>query len=455
MKFMWDLEFAASPRYTKYGLICFLSILFFLSSAKAQTGLRWRALPNAPGPTASRYDDIVFLNTSLGWVINGTGKIYRTTDGGESWDLQLDQPETYWRAIGFADSLRGWAGNFGLIEQIPRVTDTNMLYQTVNGGKTWTPVLNIPDPKPEGICGIRVVNDSVVYAVGRIFGAPRVLKTDDGGASWRTINMESLVDRLVDVYFFTADSGFVVGGIGDLESSSGRILFTSDGGDNWEIRHTTKENAHWCWKISFPTAEVGYISLETFSSDKTSYFLKTTDGGLTWEEKLLFGGFREQGIGFVTETLGWVGGAPDTYETTDGGESWTQIQLFNARLNRIRMLSDTLGYAVGATVYKYSRDNITSVEPVKEAPETFLLAQNYPNPFNPTTQINYSLQTSAIVSLKIYDLLGNQVQTLVEAFHLEGMYSVTFDAGGLASGVYFYKLEAGDFGASKKMLLIR
>ncbi len=441
--------------YVKYGLDCFLSILLFLPSANAQTELRWQALPNAPGPTGSRYDDVFFLNPSLGWVINGRGKIHRTTDGGNSWEMQLDQPQTYWRSIGFADSLRGWAGNFRLLDEVPRVTDTNMLYQTLNGGKTWTPILNIPDPKPEGICGIWVANDSVVYATGRIFGAPRVLKSEDGGVSWRTINMEPFVDHLVDIYFFSADSGFVVGGVGDLTTSSARVLFTSDGGDNWEVRHTTKQNAHWCWKISFPTPEVGYISLETFSPARTSYFLKTTDGGITWEEKLLFDGYHEQGIGFVTETRGWVGGDSQTYETTDGGESWTPIQLFNARLNRIRMLSDTLGFAVGATVYKYSSGNITSVEPVTEIPETFHLAQNYPNPFNPSTQINYSLQTSAIVSFKFYDFLGNEVQAMVDAFHLEGTYSVTFDAGDLASEVYFYKLEASDFVASKKMLLIR
>jgi len=439
----------------KYGLVCFFSILLFLPSANAQTELRWRALPNAPGPTGSRLDDVFFVNPSLGWVLNGFGQIYRTTDGGESWELQLNQPQTFWRSIGFADSLRGWAGNLGLFEQMPRVTDTNMLYQTVNGGKTWTPVLNLPEPKPEGICSIWVVNDSVVYATGRFYSAPRVIKTEDGGASWKTINMEPFVDRLVDAYFFNADSGFVVGGVGDLTVSSGRILFTSDGGDNWEIRHTTKQNAHWCWKISFPTREVGYISLETFSSGRTSYFLKTKDGGLTWEENLLFGGYHEQGIGFVTETLGWVGGDSQTYETTDGGESWTTMPLFNARLNRIRMLSDSIGYAVGATVYKYSRDNITSVELVTEIPETFHLAQNYPNPFNPSTQINYSLQTSAIVSLKLYDLLGNEVQTLIDAFHLDGTYSATFYADDLASGIYFYKLEADDFVATKKMLLIR
>ncbi len=439
--------------YVKHGLIFILSIFSFLPSVKAQTEFRWQALPNAPGP-ANRYDDVVFLNPSLGWVINGNGKIYKTADGGDSWDLLLDQPETYWRAIGFADSLRGWAGNFGQLGQVPRVTDTNMLYQTVDGGNTWTPV-DIPEPKPEGICGIWVASDSIVYAVGRIFGAPRFLKTADGGASWSNTNMESLIDRLVDVYFFSPDSGFIVGGVGDLSVSSGRVLFTADGGDNWEIQHTTQQNAQWCWKISFPTRQVGYISLETFSEARTSYFLKTTDGGLTWEEKLLFVGYHEQGIGFVTENLGWVGGDVQTYETTDGGVTWTRIQLFGAGINRIRMLSDSLGYAVGRSVYKYSLQNITSVEPVTEVPERFHLAQNYPNPFNPSTQINYSLQTSAVVSLKIYDLLGNEVQTLVDAFHLDGAYSVMFDPGNLASGVYFYKLEAGDFVDTKKMLLIR
>ena len=167
-------------------------------------------------------------------------------------------------------------------------------------------------------------------------------------------------------------------------------------------------------------------------------------------------GSRYDDVFFLNPSLGWViNGRGKIPRTTDGGESWTPVQLFNARLNRIRMLSDTLGYAVGATVYKYSRGNITSVEPVTEIPETFYLAQNYPNPFNPSAQINYSLPTSAIVSLKIYDLLDNEVQALVDAFHLEGTYSVTFDAGDLASGVCFYKLEAGDFVASKKMLLIR
>jgi len=105
--------------YVKYGLVCFLSIFFFPLSAQTQTELRWQVLPNAPGPTGSRYDDVFFVNPSLGWVINGTGKIYRTTDGGDSWELQKDQPITYWRSIGFADSLTGWAGNFGLLDQVP------------------------------------------------------------------------------------------------------------------------------------------------------------------------------------------------------------------------------------------------------------------------------------------------------------------------------------------------
>ncbi len=203
--------------YVKYGLVCFLSIFFFPLSAQTKTELRWLALPNAPGPTTSRYDDVFFVNPSLGWVINGTGKIYRTTDGGDSWELQKDQPITYWRSIGFADSLTGWAGNFGLLDQVPRVTDTNPIYQTINGGRSWEPVVGIPEPRPEGICGLWVASDSVVYATGRIFGDPRILKTEDKGGSWKNINLDSLVDRLVDIYFFSADSGFVVGGVGDFK----------------------------------------------------------------------------------------------------------------------------------------------------------------------------------------------------------------------------------------------
>ena len=84
------------------------------------------------------------------------------------------------------------------------------------------------------------------------------------------------------------------------------------------------------------------------------------------------------------------------------------------------------------------------------------LSQNYPNPFNPTTVINYSLSNPAKVSLKIYDILGREVRTLVNEKQTIGNYKVNFNASGLASGVYFYRLVAGsDVVSVKKMILLR
>ncbi len=88
-------------------------------------------------------------------------------------------------------------------------------------------------------------------------------------------------------------------------------------------------------------------------------------------------------------------------------------------------------------------------------PEKFCLDQNFPNPFNPTTKINYSLPTTQNLILKIFDVLGREVIELVNEKQNAGNYSVTFDGSGLSGGVYFYKLEAGDFVEVKKMILIK
>ncbi|MBX2990979.1 MAG: T9SS type A sorting domain-containing protein [Bacteroidetes bacterium] len=88
-------------------------------------------------------------------------------------------------------------------------------------------------------------------------------------------------------------------------------------------------------------------------------------------------------------------------------------------------------------------------------PSEFFLAQNYPNPFNPTTTITYQLPVVADVTLTVYDMLGREVATLVNGRRNAGNHSVQFDATGQASGVYFYKLQAGSFVQTKRMLLVR
>lgn len=91
----------------------------------------------------------------------------------------------------------------------------------------------------------------------------------------------------------------------------------------------------------------------------------------------------------------------------------------------------------------------------QELPKEFELFQNHPNPFNPTTKINFEIPKQAFVVLKIYDITGREIKRLLNESKTPGQYSVTFDGSGLASGVYFYRLEAGDFIQTKRMLLVK
>ena len=115
------------------------------------------------------------------------------------------------------------------------------------------------------------------------------------------------------------------------------------------------------------------------------------------------------------------------------------------------------------TIIRYTGDKkATSItqDKTKETPASFKLFQNYPNPFNPSTIINYSIPdagTSSMksVQLKVYDILGREVATLVNEEKTAGNYKVTFDAQNLASGIYFYRLKAGNYISVKKMILLR
>jgi hypothetical protein len=98
---------------------------------------------------------------------------------------------------------------------------------------------------------------------------------------------------------------------------------------------------------------------------------------------------------------------------------------------------------------------VVNVETESQLPLTFVLEQNYPNPFNPSTTINYQLPIANMVNLKVYNLLGQEVATLVNERQPAGTYKVKFDASDLASGMYIYKIKSGDYNVSKKMLLLK
>jgi photosystem II stability/assembly factor-like uncharacterized protein len=281
--------------------------------------------------------------------------VYRTVDGGLTWK-EIVVPPVAIRCVAFATAANGWIGSS---------VDSTKLWATADSGSTWRPV-DLPAPKPRGICGLSVVGTSVVYGSGLIGGGATVVKSVDGGATWRSIDLSAMATGLVDCHFFDADSGFVVGhvGTGGLGNLRALVLFTADGGDTWEARHTGTATGTWGWKLSFPTRRVGYASVESLDPRMTATrCLKTEDGGETWREIILTSELIMQGIGFATETVGWVGGLGDTQQTHNAGLNWSPAG-WGESVNRIRFLHPTLGYAVGRTIYKYS-------EPTAVTPEDF------------------------------------------------------------------------------------
>jgi photosystem II stability/assembly factor-like uncharacterized protein len=425
-----------------------LSITLELAVATpARAAGGWYVLPNAPVANG-RHDDIFFIDANRGWVVNGDGEIYRTTDGGSSWVQQLVIPSTYFRAAGFVNAQKGWVGN---------LEGTPLFYVTTNGGTTWTPQDNVPNPRPPGICGISVVNQSVVYACGRYDGPARVVKTINGGTTWTSTDLSQLANTLIDIYFVDANRGLAVGGIGSTFSNRRAVVLgTTNGGTTWQTRHTTNRSGEWCWKINFPTPLVGYVSIERFAGQ--AFFLKTTDGGLTWQDKFFQNEYEEQGIGFATPDLGWIGGwTGSAYETTNGGNTWAPAG-FGTQVNRFRMLSSTLGYAVGETVYKYSGATAAITLDPSTAAAGFRLGDGYPNPFQGTTTIGYVVTKDAEVKLTIHNALGRRVVTLADGHATAGSHALSWDGRDAAgnpvgSGVYWVRLESGGTAESKPLVV--
>lgn len=437
--------------------ICFCSIVQLLNQSIAQPS--WEALPTAPnGP---RHDDGYFINENLGWVVNGNGQIWKTSDGGETWIKQFDKGTVYFRSIGFLDSLYGIVGNLGT-DEFGGQTDTNLIYRTTNGGVSWNPINNFIGTKPRGVCGLSVINDSVIYGAGRVRGPVYFLKSTDKGKTWTTKNMEQYAADLMDIHFSSADTGFIVGGNGSPnQNSNGIILHTTDAGNTWTNVFTSSQLGEWCWKIDFPSKNIGYVSLQRNSGSPIN-FIKTTNGGQTWFEKRFTNfAYYVQGMGFANDTLGWAGGNSTytTYETTDGGETWHEAG-FGYRVNRFRMLNDSVGYAMGRTIYKFIKRSPTEIE-VDDlgTPIGFELKQNYPNPFNPSTIIEFSIprgtEINSLVLIKLYGILGNEVKTIFDEVKEPGNYKVAFNASDLPSGVYFYKLMTENFSSTKKLMLVR
>ncbi|MGI9004072.1 MAG: YCF48-related protein [Pseudonocardia sp.] len=433
--------------------------------------LTWRAT-NAP-VASSRTDDIWFTDPQRGWAVNSNGQILRTEDGFTTWEEQFHDPEVYLRCVGFASESRGWVGT---------LTAGKRLFETADGGATWTAVADLPPLAPSAVCGLSVVDRSVVYASGTNYPnrPARMMRTVDGGATWQAWDMSAHAALLVDTYFTDADHGWVVGGQASVANPTrddvrAVVLRTEDGGRTWVDRLAPLSAelplGEWGWKIQFLDDRVGYVALESFVRGA---ILKTTDGGDSWTRIDINdpqGNANLEGVGFIDESTGWVGGWGSasfqdgfSSSTVDGGTTWQDANEIGRFINRFRFVGDpvTVGYSSGRTVYRYSAEPV--VEPRVVAPPDGLrfLADNAPSRSAAPLQLTVTVPDSAeLLTVDVWDRFGEHVRRVLdEPQPAMGPHTVDWDATdetgrSMAGGDFLLRVTVDDRSESQIVHITR
>jgi hypothetical protein len=347
-------------------------------------------------------------NALVAMYSNNTGKIFRTSNGGSSWSTVSTQTGVAIGGIQMRTSLEGYAVG------TPSGSKWTML-KTTDGGGTWNSIATAPaedsltalalgyyGPYPVRPVGVQFLGGTLWF--GSISGA--VYRSTDLGTTWSTGTSAVPLGAL---HFNSSTAGLSGGLIGDL------IRSTANGGVSWD------------------TASGAGAQPVTCISGLGNEFWATTGGSIAYTNK---------------SGLSW------TYSTPG---HWGVFAPLNA-LTFSPAGSQINGWAVGDSglILHYRRTGVASVSGSGNSlPSAFALSQNYPNPFNPATTIRYALPVRSHVVVAIFNGLGQRVATLVNGDVEAGNHSVRFDGSNLASGVYYYRIQAGNFVQTKKLILIR
>ena len=352
------------------------AILLFGAAAVTLTGAvradapaaasAWTTLPTEA--YRGKRDDISFADAQHGWYGTGKGDLFATADGGATWTKVASRPGTFVRAVGFVDARTGFIGNVGT-GYYPGVTDTVPLYRTDDGGATWTPV-PLGGAAMAGVCAIdilrtkriyqgKLVDATVITAAGRVGGPAGMIRSTDGGATWRVIDMSRWTGMILDVHFVDERVGFVAASSSaDVQTTNAQDLMTRDGGATWQEVYRSKRPSELIWKLSFPTGRVGFGTVQSYDSGNPhKLVVRTTDGGRSWRELPLIDNAKavELGIGFVDARHGWVGTTVGGFETRDGGKSFVPAPIAPAA-NKFRIVAGADGarrmYAIGTAVQR-------------------------------------------------------------------------------------------------------
>jgi photosystem II stability/assembly factor-like uncharacterized protein len=354
-----------------------------------------------------------FLNYNTGYIAtsyNNNGAYYKTTNAGLNWNLTIVNSVIYIEQIYFVSQ------DTGYIVLPPASFPNSSIYKTTNGGLNWN--FNYSISSGYEFKKICFVNFNTGYLVGSypsgIFNCGGIIcKTTNNGNNWSIIFQSTAGfpnSAFRSISFFNTSNGLVIGGSGSFKNS----YRSTNSGSNWIIG-TNSHEMYDCWILNNQYCyAVGSGGIE-----------KSTNGGLKWFQDISSSFCNN--IFFVNNRIGWVvGNQGFIYKTTNGSATFT--------------------------------NNFSS-----EIPEKFSLSQNYPNPFNPSTNIRYQIKKLSsphalggdLVKLKIFDILGKEIETLVNEKQSSGTYEVTWNGSNYPSGVYFYKLTAGEFTETKKMVMIK
>ena len=293
---------------------------------------------------------------------------------------------------------------------------------------------------------ILLVSGASIYA-GTLNGG--VYLSTNNGASWTAVN-----SGLTDFHV----TGLAMGGTYLYAATSGGGVFRSP----TNVIQWTPCNS------GITTSEIkaiGASDTNVYVATDSSVYL-STDNGANWNT-------AETGLPSGTDVLCFaidsIAGAGNNifagtngkgvFLSTDGGASWHDINtgMSNTTVLTLTFNGTTLFAGTDRGVWSLTVAGlITAVKrDAKEIPNRFSLSQNYPNPFNPTTMISYQLPVNSLVTLKVYDVLGREVATLVNGRQSAGYHHISFNGANLSSGVYFYRLETGSYTNTKKFLLLK
>jgi len=402
-----------------------ISLLLFLVMQQAQSQWIRTAMSDTEKVRALAMDGA----TLYAGTWNG---VFRSYDGGASW-AHLKKGPVFSLAFTASDLYAG---------------GMNFLYYTPKSSPTWI-TLDYPDTAGR-LYSVAARNDT--FFVGtELLGLFRVWRKTP--TWWISVQL-GFQSTPVNCLVFDGATLYAGTGMG--------VYCSADAGENWTALNKGL--------TTLDTRALAFKGADLFAGTWGGGVFRSTDHGANWTP-VSSGLTNKQVLSFAVTNHGLFAGTWEgkggVFLSTNNGSSWTGVSEENALDPWFHIPGCVHGLAFDAT-YLYAGERTTGVwkRPLSEMvtsaeshssdmPHAFALQQNYPNPFNPSTTIKYELPKSSEVRLSVFDMLGREVSVLVNERRDAGVHEVKFDGSNLASGVYFYRLQAGDFVQTRKVLVLR